>query len=229
MNFLLTYTLLFAWNFTSQEKVPVFIEADGRVIVEAEHYASQDLTEVRKWYQVDQSFPNNVQPDDEPHHQSASGNAYLEILPDTRTTHDDKLIHGENFSNQPGKLGVLHYYVKFKDPGKYFVWVRAYSSGAEDNSIHVGLNDQWVESGQRMQWCEGKDQWTWASKQRTLDQHCGVEQLIYLEIPSPGVHKISFSMREDGFEFDKWVLSKQYLSPRGVGPAESPTKKLKAP
>ncbi|MFT4567423.1 MAG: hypothetical protein ACI9FN_002390, partial [Saprospiraceae bacterium] len=25
-----------------------------------------------------------------------------------------------------------------------------------------------------------------------------------------GVHTISFSMRKDGFEFDKWIMSKEY-------------------
>ena len=225
--FILYMTFVWATSVGGQQKVSAFVEADGMVVVEAEHYASQELTETRKWYRVDEDYLNNVQPDDEPHYHTASGAAYLEILPDTRVVHEDELLHGENFSNEPGKLGVLHYYVKFKNPGKYFVWVRAYSSGAEDNSIHVGLNDQWVESGQRMQWCEGKNQWTWASKQRTLDEHCGVEQLIFLDIPSSGVHKISFSMREDGFEFDKWVLSRQYVAPRDMGPAESSTKKVK--
>jgi hypothetical protein len=78
-----------------------------------------------------------------------------------------------------------------------------------------------------MQWCEGKDEWTWASKQRTLDEHCGVEQRIYLDIPSSGVHKISFSMREDGFEFDKWIMSKIYQTPIRSGPEESSTKKVR--
>ena len=75
-----------------------------------------------------------------------------------------------------------------------------------------------------MQWCEDKNQWTWASKQRTAQEHCGVERLIYLQIDNPGLHKISFSMREDGFEFDKWILSKEYQVPENAGPPESPTK-----
>ena len=151
----------------------------------------------------------------------SSGQAYLEILPDTRRNHQEKLIAGENFSNQPGQLGLLHYQIFFNNPGRYYVWVRAYSTGSEDNGIHVGLNGQWVESGQRMQWCEGKEQWTWASKQRTQEVHCGVEKLIYLDIDTPGRHTVSFSMREDGFEFDKFVLSQRYEQPEGLGPPES--------
>jgi hypothetical protein len=64
-----------------------------------------------------------------------------------------------------------------------------------------------------MQWCDGKNQWTWASKQRTQEEHCGVEKLIYLEVDQPGEHVISFSMREDGFRFDKWAMSMEYKMP----------------
>ncbi|MFK7983912.1 MAG: hypothetical protein AB8G86_28300 [Saprospiraceae bacterium] len=189
----------------------VFEENNGLVVVEAEDFHSQEQDDVRKWYRIDKNYTANIQPDIDPNHAStASGKVYLEILPDTRTNHDEKLVRGENFSNIPGKLGILNYKVKFNTPGKYYVWVRTFFTGSEDNGIHVGLNGEWVESGQRMQWCEGKDKWTWASKQRTKEEHCGIEQQIYLEIPTAGIHTISFSMREDGFEFDKWAMSQEY-------------------
>ncbi|PHN02124.1 DUF5060 domain-containing protein [Flavilitoribacter nigricans] len=209
-------------SLTAQSADYQFEENNGLVSVEAEHFASQELTDTRRWEltTTDRS-PEASSDGDEPHTTGASGDAYLETLPDTRRNHGEKLIHGENFSNQPGKLGVLHYRVYFNNPGKYYVWVRAYSSGSEDNGIHVGLNGEWPESGQRMQWCEGKNAWTWASKQRTQRVHCGVEQLIYLQIPETGWHTVSFSMREDGFEFDKFVLSRDYAAPYGTGPAET--------
>jgi len=150
-----------------------------------------------------------VSPDgDESHADSASGGGYIEILPDTRRDHSMKLINGENFSNQPGKLGVLVYPVRFKTPGRYYVWVRAYSTGSEDNGLHVGIDGTWPESGQRLQWCEGKNAWRWESKQRTEAQHCGEPYKLYLDIEEPGLHTIEFSMREDGFEFDKWLMTK---------------------
>jgi len=55
----------------------------------------------------------------------------------------------------------------------------------------------------RMQWCSGKNAWTWESKQRTNANHCGVAEQIFINVPSAGIHTISFSMREDGFEMDK--------------------------
>lgn len=205
----------------SQRAQYLFEEKEGWVSVEAEHYQLQLLTQKRRWYESSaNSFPQGMSDGDSLHYATASGKAYLEILPDTRRNHKEKLIGGENFSNQPGKLAQLDYRIYFNNPGKYYVWVRAYSTGSEDNGIHVGLNGNWVETGQRMQWCKGKHQWTWASKQRTKEVHCGVEKRIYLDIPTTGWHTISFSMREDGFEFDKFILSQQYQQPESVGMPE---------
>ncbi len=199
----------------------VALESNGVVAVEAEHFASQEKTGKRKWYVLDETTTGTPTPDpDSNHANGASSGGYLEILPDTRVTHGDPLIAGENFSNVAGQLTIVNYKVKFTSAGRYFVWVRAHSTGTEDNGVHVGLNGTWPASGNRMQWCSGKNQWTWESKQRTAANHCGEERRIYLDIPSAGVHTISFSLREDGFEMDKFVLSKTYTKPTGNGPAE---------
>ena len=122
------------------------------------------LKNVRQWYRTGINESSSVDPDpDESHVYGASNNAYLEILPDTRANRDEELIDGENFSNTPGLLAVVHYKVYFNTPGKYFVWVRAYSTGSEDNGLHVGFNGEWPETGQRLQWCEGKQTWHWES------------------------------------------------------------------
>lgn len=183
-------------------------EADGLLIVEAETFARQTIDETRRWYVVNAETTGTPEPDPDPSHAaSASGGAYLEILPDTRTNHDERLIRGENFTNKAGMMAILEYDIAITNPGRYYVWVSAHSTGTEDNGIHVGLDGQWPDSGQRMQWCEGKDQWTWGSRQRTEADHCGVPGLIYLEIEEPGPHTVQFSMREDGFEFDRWLLT----------------------
>lgn len=218
MSFLLTST--FACD-ANKESVVTYEEQNGRVAVEAEHFSTQRLNSIREWIVVDQQYDQRIQPDPDANHAAtASGSAYLEALPDTRTTHADDLMAGENFSSEPGRIAVLDYQIYFNSPGRYYVWVRAYSTGTEDNSIHVGLNGEWVKSGQRMQWCEGKDQWTWASKQRTETVHCGVKQQIYLDVTQVGIHTVSFSMREDGFEFDKFLLDTVYTKPVGVGMEE---------
>ncbi len=204
------------------EQSLVFEEVDGVVAVEAEHFFSQELTSKRAFYITGPNMEPQANSDgDPPHWVGASGNAYVEILPDTRRNHGEKLVGGENFSNKPGKLAVLSYKVHFNNPGRYYVWVRAYSTGSEDNGLHVGIDGTWPEHGQRMQWCEGKHSWHWESRQRTEKAHCGVAHEIWLDVDKAGEHTISFSMREDGFEFDRWMMTKDRQMPRpdGFGPA----------
>ncbi len=186
----------------------VFAETDGLVAVEAEHFFQQTHSDKRAWHVTTAESPSGIAPDgDSSHVAGASGGAYLEALPDTRRVEGEPLISGVNFSNEPGRLAILHYKVHFQTPGRYYVWARAYSTGNEDNGLHVGLDGGWPASGQRMQWTAKAD-WSWESKQRTETVHTGVPGQVYLDIDSPGEHTIMFSMREDGFEFDQWVMTR---------------------
>ena len=198
----------------------VFEEVGGVVAVEAEHFTRQTLNTVRSWYIFAPGQAPKVSPDgDPPHLAGASGGAYVELLPDTRRGHGDKLINGQNFINTPGKMAVLHYTVYFNTPGKYYVWARIFSTGTEDNGMHVGIDGAWPESGQRMQWT-GKKKWVWGSKQRTARQHGGEAGKLFLQVDKPGKHVIAFSMREDGTEFDKWMMVKEKKAAvTGAGPA----------
>ena len=77
----------------------VFAEKNGLVVVEAEHFFRQSATEKRAFHITTSAHSPVVKPDgDPPHIEGASAGGYAEILPDTRRTHDDKLIQGENFS-----------------------------------------------------------------------------------------------------------------------------------
>src|SRR5690606_31279278 len=136
-----------------------------------------------------------------------SGGAYLEILPDTRATHHDRLIRGENFSVEPGAMAVLSYKVHFASAGRYQVWARVYSTGGEDNGMHFGLNGEWPESGKRWQTTK-KHAWSWDNRQRTRDVHSGIPGQLYLDVPSAGEHVVQVSMREDGVELDKTLLTR---------------------
>lgn len=171
------------------------------ITIEAENFIQQEKTEKRRWKVFtfsDTKGSISI---------TASGKAYVQCLPDTRVTHSDSLIHGENFTNNAGEIAIISYQIFVTKAGRYYVWVRAFSTGTEDNGIHVGIDGKWVESGKRMQWCEGKNQWTWASKQRTEENHCGESYKIYLDIEKKGNHLLSFSMREDGFCMGKIILS----------------------
>ncbi|WP_324023656.1 hypothetical protein QSV08_12425 [Maribacter sp. BPC-D8] len=201
----------------------VFFEGNDEIItVEAEHFYKQSKSKIRQWYRKSSTEATKMARDeDEKYHLGASNNTYLEILPDTRVTAEDELIAGENFSNEAGQMGILHYKVNISSPGRYYVWARIFSMGAEDNGLHVGIDENWPEHGQRMQWCEGKNEWTWGSAQRTKLIHCGVAKQIYLDIKKAGIHDIQFSMREDGVKLDKFLLTKDidYI-PNGKGYAE---------
>ncbi len=198
----------------------VFSEADGVVAAEAEHFYKQTFTDRRAWHITSSQGAPGLKPDADPAHLAgASGGAYLEILPDTRMSSKDKLIKGENFTDEPGKMAVLHYKVNINTPGRYYVWVRAFSTGAEDNGVHVGLNGQWPESGQRWQTVQ-KNKWAWDCKQRTEQVHTGVPMQLFLDIEGAGEHEVMFSLREDGFEMDKFVLARnKEFKPEGNGPA----------
>ncbi len=199
----------------------VFEERDGLAAVEAEHFFKQELVETRAWHIIHAgavpSYPGDH--DDPPHVLGASGGACLEILPDTRATHGHKLVPGENFTNEPGRMAVVSYKVHFNNPGRYHVWCRIFSTGPEDNGVHVGLNGEWPESGRRWQTIK-KHAWQWDSRQRTEAVHVGVPGQLFLDVPSAGEHTIHFAMREDGFELDKFILARDpaYV-PEGMGPA----------
>ncbi len=198
----------------------VFDEVDGIVTFEAEHFFKQTLNDKRAWHITSSKSAPDIKPDADPAHvQGASGGAYLEILPDTRATHRHKMVHEENFTDKPGALAVIHYKVNINTPGRYYVWLRSFSTGSEDNGVHVGLNGQWPESGQRWQ-TVNKSAWAWDCKQRTEEVHIGVPMQLFLDIEKAGEHEIMFSLREDGFEMDKIILasSKDFM-PEGKGPA----------
>ncbi len=198
----------------------IFEERKGIVAVEAEYFYKQTKTDVRAWYRTTKIGEANITPDSDPVHiEGASNSAYIEVLPDSRSSHSDELKREENFTEKAGSMAVVHYKVKFNQPGRYYVWVRAYSSGSEDNGVHVGMEGEWPSNGKRMQWCDGKHQWTWASMQRTKEQHCGVPHQIFLDVDSIDIHDIQFSMREDGFEMDKFILTNDInYVPTGLGP-----------
>lgn len=197
----------------------VFEEVDGMVAIEAEHFASQEKDDIRAWFRVQEDMVFGIKPDNDPQHLfGSSGGSYLEALPDSRWTHDERLIHGENFFDEPNKAGVLTYKVFIHQPGRYYVWVRHFSTGSEDNGLHVGIDGTWPESGQRWQ-TTIKGRWDWECRQRTEEVHTGVPMDSYLDIPTAGEHEIEVSMREDGLEFDKLLLASDInYRPQSTGP-----------
>ena len=200
----------FAFNYDPTNAKKVHKQSGGIVVVEAEDFDAVDREDARKWCLTTVDKTPGIQPDPDPNHAAgAVGGAYLELLPDTRVTHGDPLVHGVSFTNTPGQCSVLYYPVIFTEPGRYYVWVRMCCTGSEDNGLHVGLDGEWPASGARLQFTGKHGQWQWDSRQRTNKVHTGVLGQIWLDVDKPGLHTIMFSMREDGFEFDRFMLTKQ--------------------
>ncbi len=200
----------FVFNYDPTNATKVHKQSDGIIVVEAEDFDAVDRDDARKWYLTTIDKTPGIKPDPDPNHAAdAVGKAYIELLPDTRVTHGDPLVHGVSFTNTPGQCSVLYYPVIFTEPGRYYVWVRMCCSGSEDNGLHVGLDGQWPDSGARIQFTGKHGQWQWDSRQRTNKVHTGVLGQIWLDVDKPGLHTIMFSMREDGFEFDRFMLTKQ--------------------
>jgi hypothetical protein len=203
-----------------------YLEQNGKVVIEAENFASQTQADVRRWVVFSRnkapSEIGNFADADPSHAETASGGSYIESLPDTRVNHNEPLIRGENFSAQAGAMAILTYPVYFSEAGRYYVWGRAHSTGPEDNGFHFGLNGDWPESSQRLQFCSGKHQWTWSSQQRRKDNHCGTPNTLWVDIPRRGQHTFMLSMREDGAELDKIILTKdKSFVPQGAGPEQT--------
>jgi hypothetical protein len=220
----------FTFDFDPAAAPRVLEEQNGLLVVEAEDFARQSHDSIRRWYlTTTQKTPTGMRDPDENHAATASGNAYLEILPDTRKNHSEPLVQNENFTEDPGRMAVLYYPVYFNTPGRYYVWARACPTGSEDNGLHVGLDGQWPATAMKMQWIAKSNAWHWDSKQRTEQVHTGVKYRIYLDVKEPGYHTVLFSMREDGFEMDRWLMSTNrdilVHGDPGVGPAASPLRK----
>lgn len=181
---------------------------DEGILVEAEDFVSQRLDEVRSWCRA-KDCPAEAQ-------RGGGAQDYVVIIPDTRKSHDDTLVRGENFSEQGGKMAVLSYDVEFPAAGRYYLWVRTHALGSEDNGVHFGLNGEWPESAARVQYCEGRGRWHWDNRRRTVEDHCGVKGGLWLDVPAAGRHRVEVSMREDGFSMDAFYLTRSAFMPEAL-------------
>ena len=177
------------------------------VRIEAEDYTEKN----DRWMLTSPtSIPNVAADPDEPHNSSASGKANLELLPDTRVTHNDPTSGGPDGSlwGNAGPGPSIDYLVNVPEAGRYLVYVKTYSTGLEDNGIHVGINGTTPDSGERIQTC-AKRRWVWTAAQRTNEEHCGERKMIWVDVPVAGPNTITFYAREDGYELDQFLLLKE--------------------
>ena len=166
---------------------PPYVPSDEAIVIEAESYTRARPSSVggRMWYEVD-----------------FQGETVMQVLPDTRITHDDPMEPGSFFNNRGG--AELDFDIHLEE-GDYTVWGRCYSEGTEDNGVHVGVNGDLSNNGTALQWC-GTGSWVWSSAQRDSDGPCGKDGTIWIRVTTTGIHTITLYQREDGFRLDKLTL-----------------------
>ena len=109
----------------------------------------------------------------------------------------------------------LNYEVNFVKTGIHYVWVRGYSTSGTDDSCHAGLDGDETTAGS-IQAGGGNGPWVWSINRR---DNAGLAQL---DVTSVGVHTLHVRMREDGWRFDKIVLTTNPdYTPTDLGPDES--------
>ena len=108
----------------------------------------------------------------------------------------------------------LDFKVNFVKTGVHQVWVRGIGTDGSNDSVHVGLDGAETATSDRIS--SFFTTWTWS--RNTMDNVAAT-----VTITTPGVHTINVWMREDGFVFDKLLLTvNASYAPSGTGTAESP-------
>ncbi len=196
------------------------------VVVEAEDYDVRDAQgEPRDFYRIGagQGTMALPSPDPDPSHVvGASGEGYIEVLPDTRVTSDDSSDEDGLFGTA-GDGPLVLYYVAFPRAGTYYLWIRGFSTGTEDETVFFAIDQEW-DSGVLVKLCSGVEAWQWGSHERKDASSCAMIGQVSLEVPSAGLHTVAVSAREDGLELDKWLLTTDAdFVPRGLGPNPTQT------
>ncbi len=176
-----------------------FIEKDGVLSIEAEHFSDVatstyvNYTQVHFW---------SLEPRSE-----ASGLQAMRSLPDERGE------DGEGPVAPPGKEGArLDYQILIETAGTYFVWVRGRAMGGESNGVHLGI-DNVLSGGRSISGFRPHPAWNWENERKD-----GGEAKIEI---AAGPHLLSVWNRDDGFQIDKFVLSLSSTKPTNFGPPES--------
>lgn len=137
----------------------------------------------------------------------ASGLQAMRSLPDERGE------DGNGPTSPQGKEGArLDYQILIETTGTYYVWVRGRAFGGESNGVHVGV-DNVLSGGRSISGFRPHPGWIWENERKD-----GGEARISIDA---GPHILSVWNRDDGFQFDKLVLSLSSTKPEDFGPPES--------
>lgn len=170
-----------------------FQEIDGQVVLEAESVYASIPRDGHDW--ITRTSFNGY-----------TGTSYLQVLPDVGALYATDYI-----TSSP----ELQYQINFSTPGDYVVWVYGTGINAGADSIHVGINGT-ANPGSAAITGFWPQQWRWSA-------HTATGMTATLTIPTAGLYTLNVWAREDGFRFDRILLTQDTsFVPSGQGPAESP-------
>jgi hypothetical protein len=158
------------------------------ISIEVEHYHANAAQGQYEWVAADQA--------------GFSGDGVMQALPEqgARITQD-----------YVTKSPRLDYRVNFNHAGTYYVWLRAFATSSNSNSVHVGLDGQNVSTAENI-YIPVTGDYVWT---RGL-----VKSIV---VSTPGEHVLNIWMRESGTIIDKLVLSQTSgFTPADKGPDETP-------
>ena len=169
-----------------------FDETLGRVVIEAEHYQNEHPGREEG---ANTNWDNQTMTD-------ASGGFAMQAS-------------GTGFSARDRTHGArLDYQFGIPQAGTYYVWARLRGNTQENNSIHIGVNNNPESLGGYGFSATVPNTWVW--KGGILGSRLAVQ------LDEPGTYTLNVWVREDGVAIDKIIITEDPLySPIGNGPLES--------
>jgi hypothetical protein len=167
-----------------------WVEQNGQVIVEAERANSRITRGGKSWINATAKS-------------GYAGGGYVAAWTDTGATFT---------TNYATTAPELRYRVKFSTTGVYTIWVRTWIPNSGGNTLNIGVNGQALAATDKIT-SNLFGYWAWTRS--TTDG-----PTAQIRIDEPGVRTINVWAREDGYRFDRLVIT-QGAIPVGKGPAES--------
>jgi len=178
-----------------------FIESDGRVVIEAEHYLTSSVGSGQRqgWMWVVKDIAGSI------------GDGCLQALPD----------HGANINSDIAATSPhLTYEIEFATTGMYYLWVRGVADNTAGDSVHYGVDGVVVSSGPGDSIRVNTSSFEWSNGSGAV--------IASIDITSTGLHTLDIWMREDGIVIDRLLLTTDTGYTPGQPPETDSATELKA-
>ena len=182
----------------------IYLEEDGLLVIEAEHYAYKEGDGLHYW-----EFMDNTQMQD------VRGDGFMIALPDLNTPDG-----GSEFINGlPGQAPLMRYDFQIVNPGTYTLYTRATGYDGHEDSVYITLDNRGDYFNQSVPQTDiGSFAGTWDYQALPNDPGTGPQEPMEFTLDA-GMHSLCVSMRQDGTMIDTLALTMDDLPD---DPNESP-------